>query len=146
MKKRLRAAAAVAYDEENFTMNENDKNTHQCNRGLKSFLFSKNGLVLAGSLGLIGYVAWTSFDVKVGMLLPYLPYLFLLACPLMHIFMHKNHGANGNKANGNMADNEASVQKEPQIFAGKRIEQMPVDNAAMPAISVPKIKVKSKAG
>ena len=25
-------------------------------------------------------------------LLPYLPYLILLLCPLMHVFMHKGHG------------------------------------------------------
>ncbi len=28
-------------------------------------------------------------------LLGILPYLFLLACPLMHLFMHHGHGENG---------------------------------------------------
>lgn len=27
--------------------------------------------------------------------LPYWPYLFLLACPLMHLFMHGGHGHGG---------------------------------------------------
>jgi len=26
---------------------------------------------------------------------PYWPYLFLLACPLMHLFMHGGHGNHG---------------------------------------------------
>lgn len=34
---------------------------------------------------------------------PYLPFLFLLACPLMHFFMHGGHNRHpheGNKGNG----------------------------------------------
>lgn len=27
--------------------------------------------------------------------LPYLPWLLLLACPLMHLFMHRGHGSHG---------------------------------------------------
>ena len=27
--------------------------------------------------------------------LPFLPYLFLLACPFMHLFMHRGHGHHG---------------------------------------------------
>ena len=27
--------------------------------------------------------------------LPYLPWLILLACPLMHVFMHHGHGGHG---------------------------------------------------
>ena len=27
--------------------------------------------------------------------LPYLPWLILLACPLMHVFMHRGHGGHG---------------------------------------------------
>lgn len=29
-----------------------------------------------------------------------LPYLVLLACPLMHLFMHRGHGAHGHGAHG----------------------------------------------
>lgn len=28
-----------------------------------------------------------------------LPYLFLLACPLMHLFMHRGHGGHGGHGN-----------------------------------------------
>ena len=27
--------------------------------------------------------------------LPYLPFLIILMCPLMHLFMHKGHGSHG---------------------------------------------------
>lgn len=30
--------------------------------------------------------------------LPYLPYLIILLCPLMHIFMHKGHGGHDHGA------------------------------------------------
>ena len=35
-----------------------------------------------------------------------LPFLFLLACPLMHVFMHGGHGGHG----GGHADHEGSEQ------------------------------------
>ncbi|MGX5913763.1 DUF2933 domain-containing protein [Aliidiomarina sp. Khilg15.8] len=39
---------------------------------------------------------------------PYLPYLILLLCPLMHIFMHKSHGGHKrNNTDTNLDDNEA---------------------------------------
>jgi hypothetical protein len=28
---------------------------------------------------------------------PYLPWLIILACPLMHVFMHRGHGGHGDK-------------------------------------------------
>lgn len=37
-------------------------------------------------------------------LLPALPYLFLLACPLMHLFMHRGHGHGGHSRKGGSAD------------------------------------------
>lgn len=40
--------------------------------------------------------------------LPYLPYLILLLCPLMHLFMHKSHGGHKhNHTDKNHDDNEA---------------------------------------
>ncbi|SBT10411.1 conserved hypothetical protein [Candidatus Propionivibrio aalborgensis] len=40
--------------------------------------------------------------------LPYLPYLLLLACPLMHVFMHGVHG------HGNHAPSETSNESTPE--------------------------------
>lgn len=33
-------------------------------------------------------------------LLGWLPWLFLIACPLMHVFMHGGHGGHGGKGDG----------------------------------------------
>lgn len=44
-------------------------------------------LVLAG-----GYFLWTEHQAH---LLAALPYLVLLLCPLMHLFMHGGHGGHG---------------------------------------------------
>ena len=51
-----------------------------------------------------------------------LPFLFLLACPLMHVFMHGGHGGHG----GGHADHESSEQgsKKPvPLQAAKTGEQ-----------------------
>ncbi|TXH86947.1 MAG: DUF2933 domain-containing protein [Rhodoferax sp.] len=41
-----------------------------------------------------------------------LPYLFLLACPLMHVFMHGGHGGHGHHHRGPDAD--AGSQNPPK--------------------------------
>ncbi len=40
-----------------------------------------------------GYFLWTEHQAH---LLAALPYLILLLCPLMHVFMHGGHGSHGN--------------------------------------------------
>lgn len=35
-----------------------------------------------------------------------LPYLILLACPLMHLFMHGGHGGHGHHGDGERDDTE----------------------------------------
>ncbi|WP_081648108.1 DUF2933 domain-containing protein [Pseudomonas sp. G5(2012)] len=42
-----------------------------------------------GFLAIAGYFLFTEHRAHV---LPYLPFLLLLACPLMHFFMHRGHG------------------------------------------------------
>jgi hypothetical protein len=39
-----------------------------------------------------GYFLWTEHRAHV---IEYLPWTFLLICPLMHIFMHRGHGSHG---------------------------------------------------
>ena len=41
-----------------------------------------------------------------------LPYFFLLACPLMHIFMHHGHGGHGHHHHGR--DDSDAASKHPQ--------------------------------
>jgi len=58
--------------------------------GLLTFLGSKVGLAVCLLLAALGvYLLWT----HTGHVVAALPYLILLACPLMHIFGHR-HGGN----------------------------------------------------
>ena len=54
--------------------------------------------VLLGFLLIAGYFAVAEHRAHLGGLLQYLPLLLLLACPLMHIFMHGRHGHHHNPA------------------------------------------------
>ena len=62
------------------------------NKQGSDFLRSRRGWVLLGFLAVAGYFLWTEHRAHVVTGLAYLPYLLLLACPLMHIFMHGGHG------------------------------------------------------
>ncbi len=42
----------------------------------------------------VGFFLWTEHRAHI---MGALPYLILLLCPLMHIFMHKGHGEHHNK-------------------------------------------------
>jgi uncharacterized membrane protein len=64
---------------------------HQ-DQGQRSFLWSRAGLVLIGFLIIAGVLLFTEHRAHVLGLLIWLP---LLACPLMHIFMHGGHGSHG---------------------------------------------------
>jgi Protein of unknown function (DUF2933) len=57
-----------------------------------NFLTSRAGLVLLGFLIIAGALLFTEHRAHVLGLLLWLP---LLACPLMHIFMHGGHGGHG---------------------------------------------------
>lgn len=58
----------------------------------QSFLFSRWGLVLIGFLVIAGALLFTEHRAHVLGALLWLP---LLACPLMHFFMHGGHGRHG---------------------------------------------------
>ncbi len=55
-------------------------------------MLSNAKLVLVGFLIVAGYFLFMEHRAHLGGFLYYLPFLFLLACPLMHIFMHGGHG------------------------------------------------------
>ncbi len=48
-------------------------------------------IAVAGFFAIIAYFLWTEHRAHIASLMPFLPYLLLLACPLMHIFMHRGH-------------------------------------------------------
>ncbi len=57
-----------------------------------SFWRSKAGVVTCGFLLIGAFFLLTEHWAHV---LGVLPYLLILACPLMHLFMHKGHGSHG---------------------------------------------------
>ena len=42
-------------------------------------------------------------------LIPYLPWLFLAACPLMHVFMHHGHGGHQRHGSGDKPDRQRNT-------------------------------------
>ncbi|MBI4498077.1 MAG: DUF2933 domain-containing protein [Chloroflexi bacterium] len=57
-----------------------------------SFLRSRTGLVLAAFLGIAGFLLVMEHTAhRFGAL----PYLLLLACPLLHLFLHGGHADHG---------------------------------------------------
>jgi hypothetical protein len=61
----------------------------------RSFFASRANIVLIGFLVLAGFYLVAEHRAHLWLVLPWLPWLLLLACPLMHIFMHGGHGGHG---------------------------------------------------
>ena len=76
---------------------------HQEGRPEGSFWTSRAFLVCAAFLLIAGFLLWTEHLAHA---LGYLPYLLILACPLMHIFMHGGHGGHGGHAHHQRTDRE----------------------------------------
>ena len=62
---------------------------HQSAEPHGSFWTSRAFLVCAAFLVIGGFLLWTEHLAHA---LGYLPFLLILACPLMHMFMHGGHG------------------------------------------------------
>jgi hypothetical protein len=54
---------------------------------------SRANIVLIGFLAIGGFLLVMEHRAHLVWLVPFLPWLLLLACPLMHVFMH--HGGHG---------------------------------------------------
>ena len=65
-------------------MNHDEHETHR--NGKLKF---KANWVLAGFLAIAAFFLIAEHKAHV---LPFLPFALLLACPLMHVFMHRGHG------------------------------------------------------
>ncbi len=70
----------------------------------QSFWFTSKGLA---AMGLIGAASYFLFMEHREHLFQFLPYLILLLCPLMHIFMHGSHGHGGHDHRGGDSEQEA---------------------------------------
>lgn len=68
-----------------------------------NFLTSRAGLVMLGFLVIAGALLFTEHRAHVLGALIWLP---LLACPLMHLFMHHGHGGHGGHG-GNAGQDKA---------------------------------------
>jgi hypothetical protein len=67
---------------------------------------SRGRWVLLGFLLIAGYFVFAEHRAHLTGLLQYLPLLLVLACPLMHMFMHGGHGHGD--SNGRTNDREQS--------------------------------------
>lgn len=81
---------------------------------LIDWLFSRTGLATAGAVAVLGFLIYTGHSAH---LLGALPWLLILACPLMHVFMHGGHGSHHNhrddgKKSG--ADEKPGADEPPQ--------------------------------
>ena len=69
----------------------------------KGWLLSRWGFVLLGFLVIAGALLFTEHQAHVLGVLVWLP---LIACPLMHFFMHGGHGHGGHGARSTPRDGE----------------------------------------
>ena len=69
----------------------------------RSFWLTPNGLA---ALGLIGGVLYFLLTEHRAHFIYVLPYLILLLCPVMHIFMHRNHGHHGHEASSSLSGHQ----------------------------------------
>lgn len=72
-----------------------DHNHHD--QGQPDFWRSRFGIGWLVLAAVGGWFLWTEHRAH---LLGFLPYAFLLACPLMHVFMHHGHGHGSHHGHG----------------------------------------------
>jgi len=63
----------------------------------KSFWTTPNGLAAIVLIGIAAYYLLAEHQAHV---FAALPWLILLLCPLMHVFMHRGHGGHGHGKGG----------------------------------------------
>ena len=84
----------------------NDEHEPHRDNGMRS----KARWVLIGFLIVAGYFLFTEHRAHLSEALYYLPYLLLLACPLMHVFMHRGHGGHGGHHGRNDEHRDAAAK------------------------------------
>jgi hypothetical protein len=66
---------------------------------------SRGGIVLLGFLAVAGFYLVTEHTAH---FFGALPFLIILACPLMHLFMHHGHGGHGKGAGPSLTQGGSS--------------------------------------
>ena len=69
------------------SLHHEDHGPHES--GLKDWLSSRAGVATCVVVVVLGFLIYTGHSAH---LLGAAPYLLILACPLMHLFMHGGHG------------------------------------------------------
>lgn len=80
---------------------------------MRGFFLSRWGVGFLVLTVVAGYFLWTEHEAHVKLAIPYLPYLLVLLCPLMHLFMH--HGYGGHDRGG-----KDRAPKTPKADGGDR--------------------------
>lgn len=70
-----------------------DHNSHDRERG--GFFASRANIALIGFLAIGAFYLVTEHRAHLIPYLGYWPFLLILACPLLHVFMHGGHGGHG---------------------------------------------------
>lgn len=73
-----------------------------------NFWTSRNGVVLLAFLAIAGFYLVTEHTVH---LFGALPYLLLLACPLLHLFLHGGHDHDSAESGGGHPHHEESHRR-----------------------------------
>ena len=84
---------------------KHDPNNTSC----KSWWESRANWVLLAFLAIAGFYLIAEHRAHV---FGALPFLILLACPLMHVFMHRGHGKHGNESLSEERDHGKTGEKQ----------------------------------
>ena len=71
---------------------------------------NRSNLALVAFLGIGGYFLWTEHQAHV---IAALPWVLILGCLVMHLFMHGVHGGHGHGGSGHGDDNGDQGGKQP---------------------------------
>lgn len=75
----------------------------------ESWLFSRTGVATLVAVSVLGFLIYEGHGAH---LLGALPYLLILSCPLMHIFMHGGHGGHGGHQHGGNEEENTPAQQQ----------------------------------
>lgn len=81
---------------------------------------SKTKWVLIAFLAIAAYFLVLEHKAHLSGLLYYLPYLLLLACPLLHMFMHGGHGGHGGNGGHDSHPNDGRTRPDTQRGGEKK--------------------------
>lgn len=76
---------------------------------IRQFFQSRTGLVLLGFLAIAAFYLITEHTAHV---FGILPYVLLLLCPLLHLFLHRGHGGHSGHAGHDQHRDHVSVRDQ----------------------------------